>query len=216
MTFKLQPILAHIKTLYQKPISVDRFQEYLGMLQGNTKGDLALPISGFNPMAKDHILQKIEELELLDAEAIVEEAIVEVNRNLPSSVVGSAKEIIVVINIADDLKGSWTNYYTTDFDSKFKLNAFVNRGFCVPYFWTSESYSKQLIHNRTTEYMARTHYRFNNPQPITLEDHFLQEVFVAKMINDKDLKVDHDDLADIETFYPVSYTHLTLPTICSV
>ena len=174
MEFHLTPILADMKELYLQPISADRFRQYLSKLQGDTKGDLSLPISGFNPMGQ--VLEKIEELEHLGAEAIMAEAIGEINSLLDQS---SGARITMVLNLADDLKGGWTNFYTTDFDSKFKLQALVRRNFCAPYFWTSESYSEHLVRARTREYAFRTIYWQNNSKPITLEDHVEQEIFVS-------------------------------------
>ena len=57
MEFQLKPILSEMKEFYQKPLSNKRFEEYLSMLQGETKGDLVLPIAGFNPMAKEDIIE---------------------------------------------------------------------------------------------------------------------------------------------------------------
>lgn len=199
MKFKLKPIISEIKNLYSKPISPERFQEYISKLQGDTKGDLALPIGGFNPMAKEHILTKISELESLEAEKIMEQAIEEFNVKLGNS---HTNEVIVVLNLADDLKGGWTNFYSTDFDSKFKLNALVKRNFCTPYFWASESYSEEIIKMRTTEYLNRTLYRFDNPQPKTLSDYLNQEVYVAQKANKtcaEKLKATAFD--QIESFY---------------
>ncbi len=145
MKFKLRPIFSEIKDFYQQPISKDRFRSYLNLLIGETDDNLALPIAGFNPMAKEHILKKIEELERFDAEGVMTEEISQVN----AKIVTTGEEIQVVLNVADDLKGAWTNFYTTDFDSKFKLHAFVSRNFCVPHFWTSEEYTKKQIEDRT-------------------------------------------------------------------
>ena len=198
MKFQLKPILSEIKALYSKPISTERFQEYISRLQGGTKGDLALPISGFNPMAKNHILEKIDELEKLGAEPLMEKTITEFNSTLRES---EDKEFLVMLNIADDLKGGWTNYYSTDFDSKFKLNAFVNRKFCVPYFWTSESYSSEIIKSRTLEYLSRTLYRLNNPQPKALEEYLEQEIYVAAVVNYNDKNFDKTSFEEIEKYY---------------
>ena len=71
MQFELHPILSEMKAFYSKPISFNRIKEYRSKLQGNTKDDLVLPITGYNPMAKDHILEKIKALEDLKAEAIM-------------------------------------------------------------------------------------------------------------------------------------------------
>ena len=176
MKFQLRPILSEMKDFYSQPISEARFKAYLAKLQGDTKGDMTLPISGFNPMAKDHILKKIDELQKLNAESLMQQVISEFNSRTNTS----EKDIFtIVLNLADDLKGRWTNHYVTDFESKFKLNAFIQRKFCVPYFWTSESYTAELIKTRTAEYINRTSYRTKHPQPTTLKDHLEQEIFVA-------------------------------------
>lgn len=201
MAFQLKPILSEIKDFYSKPISSERFKEYISKLQGNTKGDLTLPIGGFNPMAKEHILEKIDELEQLGAEKLMEKTIIEFNSTIKESI---DEEFLVVLNIADDLKGGWTNYYSTDFDSKFKLNAFVNRKFCVPYFWTSESYSSEVIKIRTIEYLSRTLYRILNPQPKTLEEYLEQEIYVATMANYGDNIIDKTSFKEIEKYYLVN------------
>ena len=195
----LKPILSEIKEFYSKPISPERFTEYISRLQGGTKGDLALPISGFNPMAKNHVLKKIDELEQLRAEKLMHQTISEFNSRLRESTTG--EEFLVVLNIADDLKGGWTNYYSTDFDSKFKLNAFVNRKFCVPYFWTSECYSIEIIKNRTTAYLSRTLYRLKNPKPKTLEEHLEQEIYSMTKEEDSQQELKETDFEEIENYY---------------
>jgi len=198
MKFRLRPILSEIKELYLKPISNKRFEDYISKLHGDSKGDLALPIGGFNPMAKQHIIAKIDELEKIEAEKLMEEVIEGLNSNLEIS---SQQEILVVLNIADDLKGGWTNYYTTDFDSKFKLNAFVKRNFCVPYFWTSEVFTEEIIRKRTKEYVNRIIFRLENPQPVTLEQHLEQEIYVATNTNGIINEAENSLFREIETYF---------------
>ena len=198
MNFILRPILTEMTELYLKPISRDRFQEYLSKLQDATNKDLTLPIVGYNPMAKEHVLKKIKELEKYNAELVMEKAIKEFNAKLDSNL---SRTITVVLNIADDLKGAWTNYYTTDFDSKFKINAFVNRNFCTPYFWTSEDYSEALISKRTLEYLSRTLYWITHPKPLTLESFLTQEIFVQKQIGVSEMRMDEKKFTFIDNFY---------------
>ncbi len=180
MKFVLVPIIEQMEGLYRKPISEARFHEYLAMLQGTKKGDLVLPIGGFNPMAKAHVSQKLAALKALGAEEIIEDVAKELNAAYAKP---ESKTISLVLNLADDLKGGWTNYYTTDFDSKFKINALVNRNFCTPYFWTSEEYHAELIRQRTLEYAYRTIYWQNHARLKTLEDHVAQEIFVSEKTN---------------------------------
>jgi hypothetical protein len=176
MHFELLPILDLMLDFYQKPRDFDRFQEYLSLLQGDTKGDMARPIGGFNPMAKAHILEKLTALKDLDAEKIMAESLAKV---FPKQ--KNAPVFKVSLTLADDWKGGWTNHFTADFDSKFKLNPLVTRQFCTPVFWTSENFDATIIAQRTIEYAFRTSYWFDKKtKPITLKDHFEQELFVAK------------------------------------
>lgn len=197
MPFCLRPILSDIKELYSKPRSPQRFKEYLTMLQGDTKDDMSLPIVGFNPMAKDHVLDKIAELESLHTEELITEVLREINM----TTAGTANDTItVVLNVADDLMGAWTNRYTTDYDSKFKLSAFINRKFCVPHFWTSESYSAELIKTRASTYAHRMLYLSMHPSPVTLQDHVNQEAYVARNAALYSA-IDENTYKDLDRFY---------------
>ena len=198
MKFQLRPILSEMKAFYRKPISRKRFEEYLFKLQGETKRDMVLPIAGFNPMAKEHVLAKIEELESLKAEEIMVEVIQAFNSNLDEL---STRKIEVVLNVVDDSQGKWTNRFTTDFDSKFKTSAILSRDFCVPYFWTSEKYTERLIQLRTKEYLSRALYCLSHPKPRTLEAHLQQEIFVSKNTIDKNYFFEKSKFEKIEEFY---------------
>lgn len=168
--FKVRPVIDRMLEFYEHPPGRQRFDRYLEMLQGNSKSDMELPIGGYNPMAKAHVSEKLRELKVLNAEKIIAEAV----KNIPSG-----KEYEVVFNLADDLLGGWTNRYTTDYQSKFELNPLVQRGFCTPYFWTSETYSAHLIKERTIAQAYRTIYFSRHGKPVSLEDHVKQEAWVA-------------------------------------
>ncbi len=199
MNFELIPIVDIMLDFYAKPRSKERFQEYISMLQDGKKGDLTLPIGGFNPMAKEHILQKLTELKELKAEQIIQDTLESINVTLTHDQVrGTFK---VVLNLADDLKGGWTNRYTTDYDSKFKINALVNRTFCTPFLWTSESYTEQIIRSRALEYAIRTIYWLTNPKPKTLKDHIEQETYVAEMSKLNSDNLDANDFELLDNFY---------------
>lgn len=174
------PILEKMASLYRQPRNAERFQLYLSMLQGQTKGDLVLPIGGYNPMGKEHVLEKIQHLMELKAESLAEEALSKMHKELDHI---QYPDIELVINVADDLGGAWTNHFTTDFSSKFDINALIKRNFCTPYFWTSESYSESLIVQRTIAYVYRTLFWIQHGQPTTLADHFNQEVYVQSKVN---------------------------------
>lgn len=184
MPFQLLPTVDMMIDLYQKPRDLERFQQYLSMLRGDTNNDLALPISGFNPMAKPHLLAVLQELKNLCVEDVMINVLSDLNQKTDIN-----KTIRVVLNLADDTMGAWTNRYTTDYDSKFRIGGLVNRDFCVAMFWASESFTVETLKKRTAAYVFRTIYWQNNPRPNTLKEHFEQEKFVADRVGE-DLTMD--------------------------
>jgi hypothetical protein len=196
MTFQLLPILDTMLDFYQKPLNPARFQAYLQLLQGDTKGDLVLPIGGFNPMAKSHIVLKIKELQAIQAEKIIVETLASVNQKWQQK--GKKQTFQVALNIADDLHGGWTNRFTTDYDAKFKINALVNRNFCTPFFWSSENYDENLICERTLEAVFNTIYWLENPKSLTLKNHIDQLAFVSQNIDNQTITstIDFEKLND--------------------
>jgi hypothetical protein len=175
--FELLPTLDIMVDLYEKPRDRTRFQAYLKLLQGDTKGDLAMPISGFNPMAKPHLLEKLTELKAIQAETIIKKTLFDLNR--PFKTAKKTPVFKVALNVSDDLAGGWTNRFTSDYDNKFKINALVKRQFCTPMFWASEPYSETLVQQRTLESAFRTIYWLNHSKPCTLKEHVEQEKWVA-------------------------------------
>jgi hypothetical protein len=195
MKFEVLPTIDIMLDLYEKPRSMERFSAYIKTLQGGTKDDLVVPIMSFNPMAKEHAIQKLLELKNLDAEQIMQDTLPELNAELKNEKDNSTFQ--VALNLSDDLKGGWTNRYTSDYDSKFKLGALVNRKFCTPIFWTSENFSEESIRERTLEYAYRTIYWLKHPKPKTLEEHVAQEKFAVQKTN-RDQKI---DTSESEAFY---------------
>jgi hypothetical protein len=195
MKFELLPTIDLMIGLYEKPRTTERFQEYLKILQGNTNGDMEMPVSGFNPMAKEHILVRLNELKNLKAEEIMKETIARINQQLT---IDNNETFKVALNLPDDLKGGWTNRYTSDYDSKFRINGLVTRKFCTPVLWTSEQYSRELIETRTQEYIYRTIFWLTKPKPLTLKEHVLQEHFVATNTGKKE---NGSNFTALEQFY---------------
>jgi len=179
MKFELLPILHLIKELYELPRDRRRFDEYLQKLQTETGSDMALPIGGYNPMAKESVLAQVERLMALDAEAIVEEELFKINRSLALE---KNETFQVSLVLADDLGGAWSHHGMVDFNSKFKIKPLVKRQFCTPYLWPSEEHTTSLIEQRTREYVHRTIYWVENGAPIALEEYLRQEIYVAKQL----------------------------------
>ncbi len=178
MKFEVLNVLDRIRKLYDLPRTKERFDKYLFMLQGESKDELVLPIAGFNPMGKELAVIKLDELINLKAEEIAENTISKISDILVEA--RDNQSIQVVLNLVDNVEGSWSNFYTTDYSSKFEITSLVKRGFCTPYFWTSEDFDQEKIINRVTEYVFRTIYCIDKGTPKTLSDLFEQEVFVCQ------------------------------------
>lgn len=177
MKATLLPILTTMRDFYTQPRSMERFQDYLDRLHAGRPGQLSLPISGFNPMAKDHILPKLQQLLDLDAETIASDTLATL---APALQKAGDPPLQVVINLLDDAGGGWTNRHTSEFQMTFEIQALAKHHFSTPMLWTSEDYSPDLIRQRTQEAVLRTCYRLPHPTKLdTLDAHIRQEQFVA-------------------------------------
>jgi hypothetical protein len=180
MSFEVRPVLEAMLALYQKPRDRARFDAYLHLLNGGTKADLAVPVMHFNPMAKDALVARLRELLEIDAEKIAAEALQQLNAETEAP--PDEPRFQVVLNLADDLHGGWTNRYTTDFANTFDLGALLKRGFCTPILWASEAYTPALIRQRTQAQAWRTRYCAQHARPHTVAEYLAQEHFVARHV----------------------------------
>ena len=198
MQFALLPVLSFFEELYQQPIGQQRFNTYLAKLKGDRKDELKSAIMGYNPMAKDHALIKVQQLQQLEAEAIALESINAFNKEQQAK---STEPFKLVINLADDLHGAWSHRAATEFDSKFRFEGTFNHGFCTPYFWTSEELSTEIIQQRIKEYMHRTVFWQNNTGEKNLAYFVAQEHYVYSQFNEPESSVDDAEFSAIKDIY---------------
>ncbi|MGL4599363.1 MAG: hypothetical protein ACRCYO_17705 [Bacteroidia bacterium] len=201
MQFQLLPVLDIMLDFYTKPRTIERFQDYLQLLQGSSKDKLVLPIAGFNPMAKEHVLLKLQELQACNVEQIMQETIADWNAKQTTSTETNLFQ--VAFNLADDLHGGWTNRFTTDYDHAFNFSGLFNKKFCTPIFWTSEEFFPHLIRERTLTSLFRTQYFLNKSQPKTLHDHVEQERYVAQHVSSEY----SNPLTDLDKWHTHFLTH---------
>jgi hypothetical protein len=180
MKFEHLPIIDMMIDFYQKPRDIARFKDYIQTLTGGDNNNLEMPIMGFNPMAKEHILEQLFSLKALNIEEIIEKTLSQINSEFREF---EGEIFKVLLNLADDLKGGWTDYYTSDYQSKFQIKNLAKRKFCIPVFWSGESYNQENIKQNVLEYCYRTVYFTLNSVPETLEEHIKQEIFVAQKFN---------------------------------
>lgn len=163
--------LLHIqRELLNIPRGRDRFNVYLGKMI-TPRRDLALPLSAFNPMSKEHVAQRLDELRQLDAERILRQAIAEANARLGKSLAPRPAGLVM----ADDFAGGWTNRYQTEATARFGKVTKIERDWLVILCWSSEQPSASELRQAALEQIYRGQSRLTFGQPRTLEAMLRQE-----------------------------------------
>ncbi len=180
MRFELLAVVDRMLQYYQKPRSRRRFQEYISMIEPDRGADMVLPVGAYNPMAGDYMIDRMKAFQNVGAEDIIKEELTHLNSQMEAGSGSEGRIISVVLCVADDQNGKWTNRYTADYDHTFRLGALLKRDFCTPVWWVTEMPDQEMIRQRTREFCARTIFRLNNPDPVSLEQHIVQEIFVSR------------------------------------
>ncbi|RMG24506.1 MAG: hypothetical protein D6730_12570 [Bacteroidetes bacterium] len=93
--------------------------------------------------------------------------------------------------MADDLKGGWTNRYSTDYSCRFQTRGILRRNFCTPVFWVSEQLDERTVRSRVWEYLFRFQYQYEHGMPQSLQDHIFQEANIQKQLETLELEWKH-------------------------
>lgn len=197
MKFQVLPTIPKMIEYYRQPRSMARFQAYLKLLSDPQYTRLELPVVVYNPMGKEHVLEQLLVLQHLEAEAIAANTLAQWARQWGAL---AGPTFAVSLGLADDLQGGWTNRFTTHYQGTFQLKSMVDRGFCVPIFWSSETLSKPLIGERVLAQAWRTVYQYQQGSPLDLAAHLAQEVWVARQLRSVAPELDSTDLAVVEAW----------------
>ena len=200
MPFESLPVLDIMIQFYQQERGRKRFEEYLALMYDKKDDALKLPLPLFNPMGKDHVPEKLNELKNLNVESIIEECCRKVSNVLAASEQILPHSYNVSLSLADDLMGGWTNKYSTDYSNCFAPKGLLNRHFVTPIFWTSETYNEAQIRQRVSKTLWRTVYHLQNAYSTNLLEHLQQEAFVIDQIGFNAPAVHHDEYQLIVDF----------------
>lgn len=165
------PLLRVQREIYTLPRGMERFREYLRTMRGASTDDLELPLVGMNPMAKEHVPALLDRLLALDADAVAAQAVAQAR---DATTQPSYRATLV---LSDDLKGGWTNRYTTEFGNRFEPRAMLTRGWIVGLLWTSEEPSLDVVRQTILSAVYRAVWIEQHGYPVTLRDRMQLEGF---------------------------------------
>lgn len=151
MQIELVPTLALMRDLYRMPRDMARFHRYIEAMT-NVDGSLTLPLSGFNPMGRDHVAEAVDHLVAIDAERIATRVAEEAARRL--ALVRGAYRVALVVS--DDIGGMWTERTNAEATARFNRRGASLAGWAVPVFWTSDRPTAAAIEAKTLAEVYRT------------------------------------------------------------
>ncbi len=159
------PVLGALRRLYDMPRDETRFNAYTGMIgQGGPDG--LVPLSAFNPMAREHVAEALDALIALEAEHIAADAVREAGPRLRGLPAEWGTELRLMVVLSDDLGGMWTHRPTSELQIRTEQRALLSRRWIAPVFWTSDTPTAEGVRATTLAaiYRALFHIALGPPR----------------------------------------------------
>jgi hypothetical protein len=163
-------MLAIQRDLYRIP-RTDRFRAYLRTMLDPQTGELRLPLTAMNPLARDHVPRYIDLLQAIGAEEAGAQAAEEASHRLRDDP-GLYRVGIVV---GDDGGGGWLHRASTELMHLQAELALEKRGWITCLLWSSETYGPPEIREETLIAIYRAAHVARRGPPRTLREILLQE-----------------------------------------
>lgn len=182
-------VLAEQYRLQQMPRNMERFQEYLNTITNEEHNDVKLaPLVAANPMAREHVTERVAEYLALDAEQVAANAVMEYESR-QGAPVDEYKHGIVVM---DDLKGGWTSRPSSEMTVM--QNTSTRGGWLMTGLWVSEPATAAYVRESVLHSLFRMFYLQRHGIPQTLRDRMTMEGR-AMAFAGKALWLDNEDIA---------------------
>jgi len=176
MRVEYVPVLKILRELYAKPRDMTRFREYVATLMGDGADWPALASIGLaNPMAKEHVARRIDEL----LAAGVEEEGADAARLAAKGLPGSDR-LRVSLVIADDVGGGWTDRHLTEANARLAAKKPAQHGWATALAWASEPASRDLARAEVLAACYRAAHALRFGDPTTLREAATQEGRAAR------------------------------------
>ncbi len=199
MGLALLPLLAAQRELLEQPRSVARFRSYLNTMLDD-HGEMALPLSAFNPMSKPHVAALLDTLIAADAEGLAREVLTEAATRLGTF----TPDLRVGIVLVDDALGGWTNRYLSDLNHRIDNAGELKRRFATAYVWSGEEPSLAGVRTELCKVVYRAAYKQQHGYPKTLAQILIHEGLASRFAAEHPTSA---DLALLPQLWPLIAQH---------
>lgn len=199
MRVEYMPLLHVQREIYEVPRGWDRFRQYLEIMQPGTDDQLT-PLFVMNPMAREHVSARLDELLAIDADSIASSAVAISVQRL-ADVESQYKAGLV---LCDDLQGGWTNRYLSEAQVRFgytltpqqrsRANAAADRGWIIGMLWVSDEPERERVEQTACAAIYRAAYIRQHGLPTTLRHMLVQEGLTLAFAGAHPVVLDHDEL----------------------
>jgi len=171
MNLTYVPLLYIQRELQGLPRNYERFQQYLRTIIKADGSDVELvPMLAMNPMGKDHVTARLDELLGFKADEIGAQAAAEAVA-ATADVPGGFKAALVVV---DDAGGGWTNRWSYEFNLRVPSPGH-KRFWVTEYLWSSEEHTPHSVRRTMLRAVYRTAYAIVHGTPGNLRQLMKQE-----------------------------------------
>jgi hypothetical protein len=177
LSISLVPTLKIQRDLYDLPAGPGRFRAYVDTMT-SADGEMVLPLSLMNPMAKPHVAAVLDALLAFDAEGVARAAIDEA-RLLLGPCAAANDEYSVALVVVDDARGGWTHRQFTDASHRFEDRHAIARGWITVVLWSSDAPAPATVRREVMSAVFRVLYLRRHGFPTTLDAMLRQEGYAA-------------------------------------
>ncbi len=176
MELEYLPILQLQRDLYDTPRGPQRFQQYLDMCRDG-QGGMGLPLAMLNPMGKAHVPMLFDQYLAMDTERIATTLI----KKTAQKLIAIAGDFRVILTLADDAGGGWTNRFDWEFKHRFETRPFHRHGWLVGVLWTTELPKIKIVREELLTTVYRGVYIQQHGYAETLDEMLNQEGYALGM-----------------------------------
>jgi len=163
-------ILAEQYRLQQMPRGMERFYEYLNTITNEDHSDVKLaPLVAANPMAHEHVTERVAEYLALNAEQVAADAVMEDQTRMGTP----AEDYKHGLVIMDDVRGGWTSRPAAEMGvtgGVLTRGGWINTGL-----WVSEAATAAYIRESVLHSIFRVFYTQQHGIPQTLRERMQME-----------------------------------------